>query len=581
MMSSLAERQLHLGALLDLQSFSLGRYQGDVDSRIAQLEQENFCGRLWRKDGSLWNQDPKVQQQIKNALGWLHVPEKMEPNVGELNGFLRELKDASFEHAVHMGMGGSSLAPLAFQKTFAPGPEGLALSVLDTTDPATIKQVETRTPLEKTLFIAASKSGTTAEPLAFLEYFYGLVKEIKGDKAGENFAAITDPGSSLAALGKERGFRRVFLNFTDIGGRYSALSYFGLVPAALMAMDVERLLQRAGRMLYACASCIPARENPGVVLGAVLGELAKQGRDKVTYLVPQAISYLGMWLEQLLAESTGKEGTGLLPVALEPAGLPQVYGDDRVFAYLRLEGAVEEAQEQAVEALEKAGQPVVTIQMLDRYDLGQEFYRWAIATATAGAVLGINAFDQPNVKESKDNTNRLLEKFQESGQLPEDQPALSAGPLSFYTLEPGATAAATLSRFFSQAKPGDYVALLAYLTESPALDAALESLRLLLRDRLRLATTAGYGPRYLHSTGQLHKGGPNTGLYLELTADDPEQLPIPGKPYSFAVLKRAQALGDLESLRRHGRRVLRCHLSGDPAPALATLTEAIKSALTG
>jgi glucose-6-phosphate isomerase len=476
---------------------------------------------------------------------------------------------------VHMGMGGSSLAPLVFERTFDPGDHGLPLTVLDTTDPATILRIEDEVPVANTLFIVASKSGTTAEPLAFGDYFYAQVRAEKGDRAGENFVAITDPGSPLVDLAQERAFRRTFLNFPDIGGRYSALSYFGLVPAALLGVDVAELLDRALRMVHACASCVKLGHNPGVALGAALGELGRQGRDKVTFLVPEAISTLGMWLEQLLAESTGKEGTGLLPVALEPAGDPAVYGDDRFFAYLRLQGAGEGDLEDRVAALRRSGQPVVTIQMDDHLDLGQEFFRWEIATATAGAILGINAFNQPNVQESKDNTNRLLDVVRDGGKLPEEKPVLVDGALSLYADDAAPTVARTLARFLDQARPGDYVALMAYLSETPAIDQALQAIRLKLRDRLKLATTLGYGPRFLHSTGQFHKGGPNTGLFLQLTADDAEDAAVPGEPYSFGVLKRAQALGDLEALREHGRRVMRFHLGDDVDGGLKALAEAI------
>jgi hypothetical protein len=335
------------------------------------------------------------------------------------------------------------------------------------------------------------------------------------------------------------------------------------------------LLDRALRMVHACASCVKLGHNPGIALGAALGELGRQGRDKVTFLVPDAISTLGTWLEQLLAESTGKEGTGLLPVALEPAGDPAVYGDDRFFAYVRLKGEREQNLEDRVAALRRAGQPVVTIQMDDRLDLGQEFFRWEIATATAGAILRINAFNQPNVQESKDNTNRLLDMVRGRGQLPEEEPALVEGALSLYADDAAPTVAETLAHFLAQAGSGDYVALMAYLTETPAIDQALQAIRLKLRDRLKLATTLGYGPRFLHSTGQFHKGGPNTGLFLQLTADDTEDADVPGEPYSFGVLKRAQALGDLEALRKHGRRVMRIHLGADAAVGLRVLAEAI------
>ncbi len=567
---------------LDRQIPSLGGYEPKVHQRLSQMAKEDFGARLWRKDAALWKKDPKDQKGIPEALGWLTVAETMAGRVAELTAFAQEVRQAGIRHVVHMGMGGSSLAPLALQRTFTPGAHGLPLTVLDTTDPATISRIEHEVPVAETLFIVASKSGTTAEPLAYMEYFYAKVKAAKGEKAGENFVAITDEGSLLARQAQEWGFRRTFLNFTDIGGRYSALSYFGLVPAALLGLEVAGLLARAVMMMHACGPEVPVKDNPGVVLGAVLGELALKGRDKVTFVVPAVMASLGMWLEQLIAESTGKEGTGLLPVAGEPVGDPSVYGADRVFAYFRLAGEVEVPQEQAVVRLAAAGQPVVTIDMADRLDMAQEFFRWEIATATAGAILGINAFNQPNVQESKDNTNRLLQVVVEQGRLPEEVQSVAEGPVSLYVQgDAAASVTETLRRFLGQARPGDYVALLAYLTEGPAVEPALEDLRHTLRDRLRLATTVGYGPRYLHSTGQLHKGGPNTGIFFELTTDDHEELPVPGKPYTFAVLKHAQALGDLESLRKHGRRVMRVHLHGDVPQALEKFKFYVESALSG
>jgi glucose-6-phosphate isomerase len=564
---------------LDRQVLDLGEDESRVRERLASLDQEQFGTRLWRKDPSLWKSAPQDQKVIVNALGWLHVAEKMGENVQELGDFLAEVRDAGFRHVVHMGMGGSSLAPLVFQRTFKPATDALPLTVLDTTDPATILKIERSVPLAETLFIVASKSGTTAEPLAFGDYFYAKVQALKGDRAGENFISITDPGMPLEKLSHERGFRRVFLNFADIGGRYSALSYFGLVPAVLMGVDVAELLLRALRMEHACASCVPVAENPGVLLGAAMGELARHGRDKVTFLVPDSVSTLGMWLEQLLAESTGKEGTGLLPVAGEPLGEPAVYGDDRFFAYVRLRDGGDEAQERGVTALREAGHPFVTIQIDDRLDLGQEFIRWEIATATAGAILGINAFNQPNVQESKDNTNQLLAVVRKKGQLPQEKPALVEGPLSLYVEDAAPTVAATLARFLDQKRPGDYVALMAYLTEEPETEQALQAIRLRLRDGLCLVTTLGYGPRFLHSTGQFHKGGPNTGLFLQLTADDTEDADVPGKPYTFGVLKRAQALGDLEALRKHGRRVVRIHLGANAAEGLEVLQKVLEGVL--
>ena len=569
---------------IDVQRINLGDYGPEVQKQIDSLEKDDFVARLWQKDAALWRADPKAQAVIRNAMGWLHVAEKMAENVKELTDFAQEVKNAGFSHVVHMGMGGSSLAPLAFQRTFAETQHGLELIVLDTTDPVTIADIEKRVPLKNTLFIVASKSGTTAEPLAFMEYFFEKVKAVKNNNAGDNFAVITDPNTPLADLARKRNFRRVFFNFEDIGGRFSALSYFGLVPAALMGIDVAEHLARSLKMKHACESKTSIRENPGVQLGALLGQLAGQGRNKVTFLVPPAISTLGIWLEQLLAESTGKNGSGLLPVAGEPIGYPAVYGNDRVFVHIRIKNEIDERLDRSVERLRKAGQPVVTIEMADRTDLSQEFFRWEIATATAGAVLGINAFDQPNVQESKDNTNRLLKLVEEKGRLPEEKPTFTDGLLGLYGKEDVKLTSITegLTRFFhGQISPGDYVAILAYLTEETATDVILENIRLALQAKMHIATTMGYGPRYLHSTGQLHKGGPNTGIFLLLTTDPADDMNIPGKPYTFGVFRQAQAKGDLEALQKHGRRVLRIHLLEDQGRALLQLQESMDTALAG
>jgi transaldolase / glucose-6-phosphate isomerase len=565
---------------VDRQTFDLGKYQKIIQGQVAQFEEMHFNARLWRKDPSLWKNDPKDQEVIRNALGWLHVPEKMEENLRELDAFKQEIQEAGFRHVLLMGMGGSSLTPLVFERTFTPATDRLPLTVLDSTDPATILKVEHSLPLAETLFIVASKSGTTAEPLAFADYFYEKVKQIKGERAGENFCVITDPGTPLVKTAQERAYRKTFLNFADIGGRYSALSYFGLVPAALMGLAVGELVERGLRMVHACASCVPAQENPGLILGAALGELARNHkRDKVTFLVPAPISSLGMWLEQLLAESTGKEGVGLLPVAGEPLGEPTVYGDDRIFVHFRMKHAADDVLERSAASLREAGQPVITIQLQDLLDLGQEFFRWEIATATAGAILGINAFDQPNVQESKDNTNRLLTMVREQGKLPEEKPSLIQDPLKLYFAEKGATAPDVLRQFLAQARPGDYLALMAYITENLVNNKALEDIRSILQDYLHIVTTLGYGPRFLHSTGQFHKGGPNTGLFLQLTADDVEDAAIPGAPYTFGIFKQAQALGDLEALQKHGRRVGRIHLGAQANEGLTILKEDLMTAL--
>ena len=503
----------------------------------------------------------------------------MEGQMNHLFDFASEVRAAGFRHVLDMGMGGSTLAPLAIQHIFPTGQNGIPLTVLDTTDPETILKIERQMPMADTLFIVASKSGTTAENVAFGEYFYAKVKALKGNRAGENFVAITDPGTPLVELAKERGFRKTFLNFPDIGGRFSALSYFGLVPAALMGVDIAELLVRSLRMKQACGPRVPAKENPGMTLGAVMGALARRGRDKVTLLLPDNLATLGMWLEQLLAESTGKEGTGILPVAGEIPISLSVYGEDRLFVYIRLKDEVDESLEQGIAALQKAGQPVVTLLMDDRLDLGQEFFRWEIATATAGAILGINPFDQPNVQESKDITNRLLEEVRKTGRLSDPSPVLREEPLRFYATQQEKTGGEVLKAFFNQARTGDYVALQAYLPETLAITEALQGIRMRLRDRRHLPTTLGYGPRFLHSTGQYHKGGTNTGLFLQLTVDTIEDAPVPGSPYTFGVLRAAQGLGDFEALQKHGRRVVRIHLGADPIQGLAALSRELETVL--
>lgn len=574
------ERQAALAEPVDQQSLNLGTYEAVVQKRLDRLAQQQFNTRLWRKDASLWSSDPQDQTVIRQALGWLHVAEKMEEHLPDLLNFGTDVRQAGFRHVVHLGMGGSSLAPLVFQRTFEPGEDGLPLTVIDTTDPATIVRVEQKIPLAETLFVVASKSGTTAETRALADYFYKQVYALKRSRAGENFVVITDPDTPLTKLAQERNFRRIFTNFPDIGGRYSALSYFGLVPAILMGLDVPELLAQALRMVHACNSCVSIQENPGLVLGAVMGELAHHGRDKVTFLVPETIATLGMWLEQLLAESTGKDGTGLLPVAGETIGEPSIYGDDRLFVYLRLKDEIDQTLEHGIDHLREAGHPVVTIQLDSPLDLGQEFFRWEIAIAVAGAILDINPFDQPNVQESKDNTNRLLSQLKTEGHLPDEEPVLVEDSLQLFAQDAAPTLEETLERFLSWAHRSEFVVLMAYLTENSSTEQALEAIRLHLRDKLHVATTLGYGPRFLHSTGQFHKGGSNIGLFLQLTMDDAVDAHIPGEPYTFSVFRQAQALGDLEALHRHSRRVVRIHLSGDVGEGLARLHQALEVALT-
>jgi hypothetical protein len=459
--------------------------------------------------------------------------------VPELEALRKELVAEGFTDAVLMGMGGSSLAPEVFRQTFGAPKGTLDVHVLDTTDPAVIIALEKAIDVRRTVFIVASKSGTTLETLSHYRYFW----QQAGQKGGQ-FIAITDPGTPLADEATRRGFRRTFLNPPDIGGRYSALSYFGLVPAALGGVDLSALLDRTATMMHACSPSVPARENPGAWLGAVFAEAAKVGRDKITIVAPAAIQSFGVWAEQLIAESTGKEGKGLVPVADEALGSPEVYGKDRLFVRLALPG---DDEPPALAALTKAGHPVVTLKLSDPLAIGAEFFRWEYAIAVAGAILGINVFDQPNVQEAKDLTKRVLSE----GNPP------TVGDGIRWAGQQGATLEAAIQALLGQVRAGDYVALLAFIAPSPEHDRALNAIRLAIRDKYRVATTVGYGPRYLHSTGQLHKGGPNTGVFLQIVGDDPTDLPIPGERFSFGVLKQAQALGDFQALRNHGRRVLR------------------------
>jgi len=467
-----------------------------------------------------------------------------------------QLRQQGFTDMVLMGMGGSSLAPLVFRTTFEKGERGLDVHVLDTTDPAAISALQDALNLEKTIFIVASKSGTTTETLDHYQFFL-----VETGSNTNQFIAITDPGTPLAAMA-ERLFRQTFLNPADIGGRYSALSYFGLVPAALGGVDLEALLGRAQMMVHACAPSVPAAENPGAWLGAILGEAALAGKDKITIVAPRQVPRFGLWAEQLLAESTGKEGKGLIPVADEPLGPPEVYGDDRVFVRLVLEGQVDPAP--ALDALAAAGHPVVTLTMRDLMDLGPEFFRWEYATAVAGSIMGINAFDQPNVQEAKDITKQVLSQR---------RPATVGEGIS-WAGQSGATLDAAIQSLLGQVKSHDYVALMAYVPPSDETDRALTAIRVAIRDRHRVATTVGYGPRFLHSTGQLHKGGPNTGVFLQIVGDDPVDLEIPGASYSFGQLKQAQAYGDYMALRNHERRVLRVQVH-DLADGLARIAQAV------
>ena len=573
---------------MNRQTWAVGSCDEAVRASLDDLQAKDFIRRLWAKDPSLWHEDPAHQAIIRNALGWLSLSEQQIRDVSRLQAFANEVKTAGFTHILLLGMGGSSLCPEVFRMTFGVIRGYPELHVLDSTVPSQVRSFEERVDLERTLCIVASKSGSTTEPLVFQKYFFERMRQVKGDLAGENFIAITDPGSLLEHLARELRFRAIFPGVPDVGGRYSALSNFGMVPATAMGVDVEVLLRQAERMRRQCDSTVPAQDNPGVTLGVVLGTLAKAGCDKVTFVTSPAIGDLGAWLEQLIAESTGKEGKGLIPIDDEPLGEASVYDSDRVFVYIRYaDGAVPE-QDATVDALESAGHPVVHIDCASLLNLGQEFFRWEMATATAGALLGINAFDQPNVQESKDFTRFYLEEFKQSGRLPEESPVFTDGGVRVFAddanrqaLAGASSLANAVAAHLFRVRTGDYVAINAYLERTPAAHDAFQRIRAIIRDAKRVATTLGYGPRFLHSTGQLHKGGPDSGVFFQITADQGEDLDIPDEPYSFGTLAAAQALGDLKSLSTRNRRVIRIHLGGNVDDGLRRIQKAVEEALLG
>jgi glucose-6-phosphate isomerase len=548
-----------------------------VARRLEALQADRYAERLWEADPSLWKPEDEAHQAIiGNALGWLSVFEGVREQIEGITEFVDELRAEGYRSAVLLGMGGSSLAPEVLREVLGVREGYLDLHVLDSTDPAAVLAVEAAVDLEKTLFIVSSKSGGTTETASFHAYFFERLQELDGHHAGHHFVAITDEGTSLQQEALDQGFRACFVNPGDIGGRYSALSFFGTVPAALIGVDLERLLDGVRATAVECGPDVPATENPALRLGAMLGEAALAGRDKLTIVAEPRLRALGAWVEQLVAESTGKEGRGILPVDLEPLGDPEVYGGDRVFVKVGLDSIAATGIAQQLMDLAGAGHPVHGHEMTDVYSLGGEFLRWEIAVATAGRVLGIDPFDQPNVQESKDNTKRLLAGYIASGELLEDLPE-GEGRLAYPVRDDELPEA--LAAFFAQAEAGDYVALQAYVAPGEAVWNDLEALRLYLRDGLRLATTLGYGPRFLHSTGQLHKGGPNRGLFLQLVGHDPVDVDIPGQPYSFSVLKRAQARGDLGALRAHGCRALRVCLGDDVTAGVKRLGALVAGSL--
>ena len=556
-----------------------GEHEDKVKRTLARLQEARVVQRIWEHDHTVWKSDPG---EITNRLGWLYSPKSMADAIPRLADFTRKARDEGFNNAVLLGMGGSSLAPDLFSRVFDKADGYLKVRVLDSTDPGAVREVTDSIDPQTTLFIVSTKSGTTTETLSFFKHFFNLTGKSVGVKmAGRHFAAITDPGSPLVEIAEKLAFRDIFLNDPDIGGRYSALSFFGLVPAGLMGMDLARLLAGASSMADRCGSPDHHTDgnDPGAHLGAALGYFALSGRDKLTFITSTGIEAFGAWAEQLLAESTGKEGKGILPVDGErPGDLPD-YGVDRLFVYLRLDG--DDTRDNFIRSLIDSGQPVIRIDIGEEYDLGREFFRWEMATAIAGHVLGINPFDQPNVESAKDQARRMLDAYILKGNLPEQEPAIADGSVSVFTDLSAGSVKEVLEEFLAQAEPGDYAALQAYVKPSGETWEFLQSLRLRIRDKYRIATTLGYGPRFLHSTGQLHKGDAGRGLFIQITSTPAQDLPIPDEPgdqrssMTFGVLKTAQAMGDRQALLDAGRRVIRLELGTDLTGGLRRLEDMI------
>ena len=555
---------------------------GAVTAALEDWKKNDKVKRLWSKDASVWTGDDE-----NKWLGWLGITEEQIANIHALKEIAEDIKKAGFKHALLLGMGGSSLCPEVLRLTFGKIPGFPELHVLDSTDPAQIKAIESKIDLNSTICIVSSKSGSTLEPNIYKQYFFERVKEKVGaGEVGNRFIAITDPGSKMQQVAERDKFRKIFFGLPSIGGRYSALSNFGMVPGAVMGIDIPKFLNNTLEMVKACGANVAADANPGVILGAIMGSAAVQGRDKLTIVASPAIFDLGAWLEQLLAESTGKVGKGIVPVDLEHLTKPELYGTDRVFAYLRLTSSPDASQDAAIDALEKAGQPVVRISLPDIYNLGQEFFRWEIATAVAGSIIGINAFNQPDVEASKIETKKLTSEYEANGKLPPETPFFEADGIKLYAddknssaLKGGKSLTEVLKTHLNRAGAGDYFAVLGYIQMNKEHENALQAIRHAVRDTKKVATVLGFGPRFLHSTGQAYKGGPNSGVFLQITCDDAADLPVPDQKYTFGVVKAAQARGDFAVLAERGRRALRVHLGKDVDAGLITLTRAIAGAL--
>ena len=557
-----------------------------VKATIAAWQSGGRMQRLWQRDATLWTGSDEA-----NWLGWLDIVDEQIAQHDQLAKVAKEVQARGFQHVLLLGMGGSSLCPEVLRMTFGRTPHFPTLHVLDSTDPGQVKAFEHLIDIPKTLFIVSSKSGSTLEPNIFKQYFFERTKQAVGAvKVGSQFIAITDPGSKMQQVAEADRFLHVFFGRPSIGGRYSALSNFGMVPAAVMGMDSKKFLARAAEMVRACGAGASVEENPGAVLGIILGAAANAGRDKVTIITSPGISDLGAWLEQLLAESTGKIGKGIIPVDRETPTTPEVYSSDRVFVYVRLETGADAGQDAKVAAIEKAGHPVVRITMADTYDLGAEFFRWEIATAVAGSIIGINAFNQPDVEASKIATRELTSAYEKTGSLPAEKPVVEDSGIKLFTDEKNAAELANaagsdkslvgyLRAHLARIKAGDYFAVLGYIQMNGEHEDSLQTLRHLVRDKKRVATCLGFGPRFLHSTGQAYKGGPNSGVFLQITCDDSVELPVPGQKYTFGVVKAAQARGDFQVLADRGRRALRVHLGSNVKAGLAILQASVQKAL--
>jgi len=558
---------------------------GDVTATLEKWQASEGVRRLWARDASLW-----TGQDESSWLDWLNIIDGERNALHEVTLFAESVRH-DFEHVVVLGMGGSSLCPDVLARTFGPVQDWPELHVLDSTDPAQIRTLQASIDIAKSLFIVSSKSGTTLEPNLLSDYFFEQVSQVLGNsQAAKHFIAVTDPGSPLQVLAERQNFAHVFFGIHGIGGRYSALSNFGMVPAAMMGLDVRNFLDRAAEMVRACGASVSSTENSGALLGTILAASARSGRDKVTLVLSPGIAALGAWLEQLLAESTGKEGRGIIPIDGESLGAPEVYGRDRLFAYLRLDSAPDPQQDAALRALENAGHPVVRIGLGEARDLGQEFFRWEVATAVAGAILDINPFNQPDVEASKIAARNLTDAYEKSGVLPSASPFFTEGPIALFAeqsdrvaLETAVGADKTLHGYLrahlKRLAPGDYFALLAYLERNAKHDRQLQTIRCKIRDSHGVATCIGFGPRFLHSTGQAYKGGPNSGVFLQLTCDHVEDLPVPGHRFTFGVVMAAQARGDFRVLTQRGRLALHVHLGADVGRGLDLLTEAIEPVL--